>query len=62
MLQVHLVVLTFRQDSLELGTQASKDEQESQGVVIGEFAHRFGFSVISDVTSMVDDQIGILNH
>ena len=39
-----MVVLTFRQDSPELGTHASKDEQESHRDVIGKFAYRLKFA------------------
>ena len=39
-----MVVLTFRHDSHELGTQASKDEQESHRDVIGKFAYRLKFA------------------
>jgi hypothetical protein len=50
----HLVVLTSRQDRLELGTHPSKDEQESYGDMIGLLTYRSRYSVISDVTSMVE--------
>ena len=39
-----MVVLTFRQDSPELGTHGSKDEQESHEDVIGKFAYGLKFT------------------
>ena len=51
-----MVVLTFRQDSPELGTHASKDEQESHRDVIGELTYRLRFFIISGVTPMANNQ------
>ena len=39
-----MVVLMFWKDLPELGTHASKDEQESDRDVIGKFAYRLKFA------------------
>jgi hypothetical protein len=44
--------LTFKQDSPELGTQASKDGQESHRDVIGKLAYRLKFASSVMNTSM----------
>ena len=47
-----MVVLTFRHESHELGTHASKDEQESHRDVIGKLAYRLQFLSLEMDTSL----------
>ena len=47
-----MVVLTFRHESHELETRASKDEQESHRDVIGKLAYQMKFSSLEMDTSL----------
>ena len=51
-----MVVLTFRHESHELGTHASKDGQESHRDVIGKLAYQLRVFVLCDATIVANNQ------